>query len=143
MAWTGDNFDPTSTPAQAIGNSLSQNTEQAYTCSPMRKFNFIIGALSGVFGGMLMSNKKLRQKLKEADDPKEAARIIGKEMQHSGKQVAQETQDFVRSEEFQSWWKKTKKNLSKQCKNLQEKAGSIACDASQKAQNTVKKKFKK
>lgn len=114
----------------------------------MRKFNFIVGALGGLFGGMLLSNKKLRQKLKKADDPSAAAKIIGKEIQRSGQEVAKETQKFVKSAEFQSWWKKMKKNFSKQCKSLQEEAEHIAADASKKARKKaieakkiVEKKF--
>jgi len=97
---------------------------------------------------MLLSNKKLRQKLKKADDPSAAAKIIGKEIQRSGQEVAKETQKFVKSAEFQSWWKKMKKNFSKQCKSLQEEAEHIAADASKKARKKaieakkiVEKKF--
>ena len=74
----------------------------------MRKLNFLVGAVSGLFGGLLLSNKKLRSKLKKAEDAGDAARILGEEMKKSGKEIAKETKKWVQSDEAKSWWKKMK-----------------------------------
>lgn len=102
----------------------------------MRKFNFLVGTLSGLFGGLLLSNKKLRKKLKEAEDPKEAARIIGKEMQRSGKDVAIEAKEWVESDDVQKGIKRAKKFLTK-------KLGEVGSDAKKKAKTACKKAKKK
>ena len=101
----------------------------------MRKFNFLVGALGGLFGGMLMSNKKLRHKLQKTDDPKEAAKMIGKEVQRSGKEVAHEAKDWLESPEVQKGWKKAKKYMTK-------KLGEASKEA-QKQTKTAYKKAKK
>jgi uncharacterized protein YneF (UPF0154 family) len=104
----------------------------------MRKLNFIIGAASGLFGGMLLSNKKFRQTLKDAKDPSEAARIIGHEMHRGGKEAIEDARKFMQRPEVQSWLKNMKHKAGVQCKSLQEEAEHIAAEAAKVAQQKVK-----
>lgn len=99
----------------------------------MRNLKFLLGAVGGLFGGMLLSNKNLRKKLKEADDPTEAAKILGHEVHRSGKELAKEAKDWATSEETQERWQKMKKNITKQYNNLEEQAENIATEAVDKA----------
>ena len=79
----------------------------AYTPRIMRKFNFLIGTLGGALGGYLLSNPALRKKLAKAKDANEAARILGRELQKSGKMVAKEAKALVEREDvhekFKEW----------------------------------------
>jgi hypothetical protein len=104
----------------------------------MRKLNFIIGALSGLCGGILLSNKKLRKKLQEAKDTSEAARIIGNEMHKSGKEAIEDAREFIQRPEVKKWLRKMKKNVGRQYKTLQEEAEHIASDAAKIAQKKAK-----
>jgi len=112
----------------------------------MRKLNFLIGAASGLFGGILLSNKKLRNKLKKADDPGHAAKIFGDEMKRGGKEFAKEAKEWANSKEVQGFWKKMKRGAKKKCKSLQGEAGDIASRAMDKTKEClpgVSKKAKK
>lgn len=108
----------------------------------MRKLNFLIGAASGLFGGLLLSNKKLRTKLREAKDPTHAAKILGEEFKRSGKEIAQETKQWVKSDDVQHWWTRMKKGIKKKCHALQEDALDLASDAAEKTKGTAKKTYK-
>jgi hypothetical protein len=102
----------------------------------MKKLNFLVGTVSGLFGGLLLSNKKLRNKLKNAEDPKEAAKIIGNEMKRSGKDVAKEAKEWVESDDVQKGFKKAKKYL---CKKL----GEVGTETKKKTKSAYKKAKKK
>ena len=78
----------------------------------MRNLKFLIGALGGAFGGYMLSNKKLRKQLSEAKDANEAAKILGKEIQKSGKGVAKDIREWIDSEEFQQKFDLAKGYLS-------------------------------
>lgn len=108
----------------------------------MRKFNFLIGAVSGLFGGLLLSNKKLRTKLRGAEDPAHAAKILGEEFKRSSKEIAAETKQWVRSKEVQGWWARMKRGMKKQCHTLQGEVIDIASDAAEKTKDAAKKTYK-
>ena len=93
----------------------------------MRKFNFFIGAMGGALGGFILSNKKLRKQLQEAEDGKQAAVILGEAIKKSGGDLAHEAKQWLESEETQekmsAWkeyafdvWKKTKKQAKGEAK---------------------------
>lgn len=75
----------------------------------MKKFSLLLGALGGAFAGYLFSNEKLRKELSSAKDAEAAAKTLGKHLQHDGKKLAGQVQDFVGSAEVQQNWKKAKK----------------------------------
>lgn len=109
----------------------------------MRNLKFLVGAVGGLFGGYLLSNRSLRQQLKEAEDPSEAAAILKKEMQKSGKQVAKETQEWLQSPEVQLNWEKAKDYLSKQFDCAKGEVSHLADDASKRAKKKVNASIKK
>ncbi len=67
----------------------------------MKKLSLLLGAMSGAMAGYLFSNKKLRDDIMMAKDPEAAAKMLGKHLQHDGKQFASQVQDFVKSDEVQ------------------------------------------
>ena len=103
----------------------------------MRKFNFLVGAASGLIGGLLLSNKQLRKKLSEAEDPGEAAKILGKEVQRSGKQVMKEAKHWIESEEVQDRWGLMKKYMKKKMDEAKEGASIVANDAKKKVKKEL------
>lgn len=102
----------------------------------MRKLNLLIGAVTGLFGGLLLGNKKLRQELKGTKDPKVAAKILGKELQRGGKEVAKEAKQWYESPETQRGLKRFKHYLLRQWRGVEKKAGHVA----QEATDVAKKK---
>jgi len=103
----------------------------------MRKINFVIGALSGLVGGLILTNKQLRDRLKDAEDPAEAAKILGKEMQKSGKQVAKEAKAWFESGEVQDRWTLMKKYMKQKAEDAADEAGILAKDISRKAKKEL------
>jgi len=101
--------------------------------SLMKKLNFLIGAIGGMFGGLLLSNKKLRTDLKKVDDPKEAAKIIGKEIQRGGKEVAKEAKQWFESEKTQKGIRSWKRFMGKKWEGITTEAEHIAADAAKTA----------
>lgn len=98
----------------------------------MRSLKFLLGAVGGLLGGMLLTNKNLRKKLKEADDPKEAAKILGQEMHRGGKELAKEAKEWAKSDEAKKQWSAVKKNVTKSYHHLQNEAEHIASEAVEK-----------
>ena len=103
----------------------------------MRKFNFLVGAASGLIGGLLLRNKQLRKKLSEADDPGDAAKILGEEVQRSGKQVMKEAKHWIESEGVQDRWGLMKKYMKKKMDEAKEGASIVAHDAKKKAKKEL------
>ena len=103
----------------------------------MRKINFVIGALSGLVGGLILTNKQLRDRLKNAEDPAEAAKILGKEVQKSGKQVAKEAKAWFESEEVQNRWTLMKKYMKQKVENAAGEAEIVARDITKKAKKEL------
>lgn len=99
----------------------------------MRSLKFLLGAVGGLLGGMLLTNKNLRKKLKDADDPKEAAKILGQEMHRGGKELAKEAKDWAKSDEAKKQWNAVRKNVTKGYHHIQDEAGTIAAEAVDKA----------
>ncbi|HLD07540.1 MAG TPA: hypothetical protein VJB60_00560 [Candidatus Peribacterales bacterium] len=92
----------------------------------MRSLKFVLGALGGLFGGMLLTNKNLRKKIRDAKDPKQAAQILGQEVHRGSKELAKEAKEWAQSEEAQKQWKNLKKNVKKGYNTIQDEAGNIA-----------------
>jgi hypothetical protein len=109
----------------------------------MRKFNFLLGAISGLFGGILVGNKHLRQRLADAKDAKSAAKIFGEELKKGGKEFAKETKEWARREEVQSWWRKMKKGAMKNFHKLENRAEKAAADATEKTKDVAGKAYEK
>jgi len=103
----------------------------------MRKINFLVGALSGLVGGLLLTNKQLRDRLKEAEDPADAAKILGQEMQKSGKQVAKEAKEWFAREDVQDRWTLMKKYVKQKAEDAASEAKIIASDATRKAKKEL------
>jgi hypothetical protein len=120
----------------------------------MKKLKFIIGALGGAMAGYVLSNPTLRKKLANAKDHAEAAKILGKELQKSGKKVAKETKALIEKEDvhekFDEWktyfleegeklGTKAKKAAKKTAKNVKKKATKSCKKACKKAKSKLKK----
>ncbi|MBT3835282.1 hypothetical protein HOF56_03450 [Candidatus Peribacteria bacterium] len=120
----------------------------------MKKLNFIIGALGGAMTGYLLSNEDLRKKLSKAKNHGEAAKILGKELQRSGKKVAKEAKELIEKddvhEKFGEWKTyfleegeklgvKAKKAAKKTAKNVKKKAAKSCKKACKKAKSKLKK----
>ena len=103
----------------------------------MRKINFVVGALSGLVGGLLLTNKQLRDRLKEAEDPSEAAKILGKEMQRSGKQVAKEAKEWFERDDVQDRWTLMKKYMKQKAEDAAGEAEIFAKDVTKKAKKEL------
>ena len=99
----------------------------------MRSIKFLIGALGGLVGGMLLTNKNLRKKLKDAEDPKDAAKILGQEMHRGGKELAKEAKEWAQSDEAKKQWNAVRKNVTKGYHKIQDEAEIIATEAVDKA----------
>jgi len=106
---------------------------------PMRKLNFLIGTLGGMFGGLLLSNKKLRK----AEDPQHAAKIIGKELQSKGKEVAKEAKQWYESDKTQRGLKKWKRYFGKQWQGISHEAEHIAANAAKTAKSKAEEAYEK
>src|SRR3989344_1418814 len=121
----------------ASGGEKKVRSPTQFSPHLMRSLKFLIGAVGGLFGGMLLTNKHLRKKLRDARDPKEAAKIFGHEVQRGGKELAKEAKEWAGSDETQKRWKEMKKNLTKSCHTLQEEAEEIATEAVTKAKENL------
>ena len=110
---------------------------------PMRKLNFLIGTLGGMFGGLLLSNKKLRTDLRKAEDPQHAAKIIGKELQSKGKEVAKEAKQWYESDKTQRGLKKWKRYFGKQWQGISHEAEHIAANAAKTAKSKAEEAYEK
>jgi len=95
----------------------------------MRSLKFLLGAIGGLLGGMLLTNKNLRKKLKDAEDPKDAAKILGQEMHRGGKELAKEAKEWAKSDEAKKQWNAVRKNVTKGYRHIQDEAEQIATEA--------------
>jgi hypothetical protein len=109
----------------------------------MRKLNFLLGALGGIFGGLLLTNKKLRKDLRTAEDPSEAAKILGKELHRGGKEMAKEAKLWLESEKTQKGIKKWKHYLGKQWQGISHEAEHIAASAAKSAKHKAEDAYEK
>ena len=101
----------------------------------MRKLNFLLGAIGGMLGGLLMSNKKLRRDLRAVNDPKEAAKLVGKELQRSGKQIAEEAKEWMEREDVQRNMRKAKRYFWHKWADVKNEAEHVAGDAAEVAKH--------
>lgn len=109
----------------------------------MKKFNFLIGALGGALGGYLLSNPELRKKLAAAKDHNEAAKILGRELQKSGKKVAKEAKALVERDDVNEKFNEWKQYFIYEGDKLKQKATSKAKSTAKKAKKKVKATCKK
>ncbi|HLD71624.1 MAG TPA: hypothetical protein VI873_03355 [Candidatus Peribacteraceae bacterium] len=116
----------------------------------MKKISLLIGALGGALGGYLLSNTKLREGLINAKDPEEAAKILGKALQHDGKKLAKDAQSFIESKEVQDNLKKARKyaeqrmnDAKKQVEVFMKKGQKKAISAAKRGAVAAKKSVKR
>ena len=79
----------------------------------MKKLSLLIGTLGGATAGYLFSNKTLREKIANAKDGEEAAKLLGSALQKDGKKLAKQVQEFIDSDEVQNNVTKAKKFAEK------------------------------
>jgi len=133
---------PTLFPALALPVQLSY-TPLDLPHSPMRKFSLLLGALGGATAGYLFSNKKLREELSSAKDPEEAAKLLGKHLQHDGKKLAQQIQDFVGSEDVQRNVGKAKRFAKQKVDDAKAELDELFQEGKSKAKQSVRRVAKK
>ena len=105
----------------------------------MKKVSLLLGALGGALGGYLLSNSKLRASLSEAKDPEEAAKMLGKHLQHDGKKLAKDVQAFIESKEVQANLAKAKKFAVKQASEARKQVESFMKQGQAAATKSAKK----
>ena len=109
----------------------------------VKKLNFLLGALGGLFGGLLISNRKLRQDLRDAKDPQHAAKILGKELHRGGKEVAKEAKEWYESDYTQRNVKKAKRYLWNKWGEVKKEAEHVSGDAMDAAKKTAASAYEK
>ena len=107
----------------------------------MRKFNLLVGTIGGLFGGLLLSNRKLRKDLMTSKDPKLAAKLLGKELQRGGKEVAKEAKEWLESEHTQKGFRRLKHYFLKQWKGMEKEARHVAQETTERAKEYAGKKW--
>ncbi|MEK7136656.1 MAG: hypothetical protein AAB853_00055 [Patescibacteria group bacterium] len=109
----------------------------------MKKLNFLLGALGGLFGGLLISNRKLRQDLRDAKDPSSAAKMLGKELHRGGREVAKEAKQWLESDDTQRNLRKAKRYMWHKWSNVKKEAESLGEDAMDAAKKTAANAYEK
>jgi hypothetical protein len=105
----------------------------------MKKFSLLLGTLGGAMAGYLFSNTKLRKELSRAKDAEAAARTLGKYLQHDGKKLAKQIQEFVKSEEVQEQVQKAKKFAKSTFDQAKQELRELAQEGTERAARTAKK----
>lgn len=119
----------------------------------MKKLSLLLGTLGGAMAGYVFSNTKLRDELSKAKDAEAAGKVLAKHLQHDGKQIGKEIQQFVKSDVVQQNLKKAKayvntnaKKLRSDLKGMIEEGGKRAktaiADAAPKAKKAAARKKK-
>ena len=124
----------------------------------MRKLSLLIGTLGGAVAGYVFSNSRLRDELADAKNAEDAARILGKHLQHDGKKVGDQVRDFLDSPDVQKNVEKArafvqrsiigmKKEVTRVVKKGEVQARRAALKTAKKVQkrakNAVRSTFKK
>lgn len=104
----------------------------------MKKLSLLLATLGGAAAGYVMSDKKLRDELADADTTEDAARILGKHLQRDGKKLAGQMQEFVQSDEVQQHFSKAKKITKAKVDEATDALKSMANDGSSRALKSAK-----
>jgi hypothetical protein len=84
----------------------------------MKKLSLLLGTLGGAMAGYIFSNSKLREELSGAKDAETAGKILAKHLQHDGKQLGKEVQEFAKSDVVKDNLKKAKHYVQANAKKL-------------------------
>ncbi|MBT5237070.1 hypothetical protein HOL63_01720 [Candidatus Peregrinibacteria bacterium] len=116
----------------------------------MKKLSLLIGTLGGATAGYLFSNKTLREKIANAKDGEEAAKLLGSALQKDGKKLAKQVQEFIDSDEVQNNVTKAKKFAEKKVSEAKKELNAgksqvkkSVATAGKKVEKSAKKAVKK
>lgn len=109
----------------------------------MKKVSLFLGALGGGLAGYLFSNRRLRDELANAKDPKGAAKILGQHLSKDGEKLAKDMKDFLESEQMQRNIDAAKKYAHSQYKRAKVEIERMAGVGAAKAPAAVRKAKRK
>ena len=106
----------------------------------MRKTPLLAGAIGGVLAAVIASDKALRRKLKDVQDPTEAAKVIGQALKKKGRVVASDLKTWLESPGVQSAIDEGKDILHDALQKVERSAQSAATSLKKQATSAMKKK---
>ena len=106
----------------------------------MKKASLLAGAVGGVIAAVIASDKSLRRKLGQVQDPTEAAKVLGDALAKKGKVAARDAKAWLESPGVQSAIDEGKDILHDAMRRVERSAKEAAASLKKQAGSVMKKK---